>query len=432
MRRGFLSKRNLAIIFGAVLVLCVVIVGVGVGLGSPEVPDDDVVVVDDDSINVPGVVEEGRVSKENFDKLLQQTAKAAGLDAAPPPGDPQYDTIRDQALNTALDVAWITGEGQRRGVEVTDTEIQQSFEQTKSQNFKTEKEYQQFLTQQGLTQEEVLERVKLQVISTKIEEGISEDVADPSEDDVKQLYDANVDSFTQPEQRTIRIIQNADAAKAQQAFDALSADPSPANWKKVAAELSTDPESKDKGGLRENVVPGSFEPPLDGEVFAAPEGELQGPVKTPSGSYVFQVESITPETTQSFDELKDQISQQIASSNEQEAFAAFLNSYRSYWGAKTFCGDDYKTLQAAVRCDNFEGEANPCPDPSLPEDQQQQQLETQGCPPPVQSFSPAPPGSIELFTPAGGAQPQRPHPPGEGTAPPPGGGLPGGGIVPTG
>ena len=73
------------------------------------------------------------ISKENFDKLLQQTAKQQGLqDAVPPPSDPQYETLKDQALNAALDVAWIPGEGERQDVEVTDTEVQQSFEQTKN------------------------------------------------------------------------------------------------------------------------------------------------------------------------------------------------------------------------------------------------------------------------------------------------------------
>jgi parvulin-like peptidyl-prolyl isomerase len=339
------------------------------------VPDDDVLIVDDDRINVAGIVEEGEVSKENFDRVLEQTAKQQGLDAVPPESDPQFETIRDQALNTVMDVAWITGEGEKRGVEVTDTEIQQAFQTTKDQNFKTEEEYQQFLTEQGLTEEEVLERVRLQVISTKIEDGLTEGVPEPSASDVEDFYDANKEQFAQPEQRTIRLIQNADAAKVQQAFDALSADQSPENWNKVAAEFSTDPTSKENGGVRENVVAGSFEQPLDDEVFSSPQGELVGPVETPTASYVFQVDSITEETTQSFDELKDQITQQIKSTEEQEAFGAFLANYRNYWSSLTFCGEDYTIL----RCDNFDGEAAPCPDPSLTPEQQQQQLDAQGC-----------------------------------------------------
>jgi len=428
VRRGLLSKRNLAIFFGIAFVLTVAIVGVAVGVGHPDVPSDDIAVVDDDSINVPGLVDEGKISKEGFDTLLLQTAKQQGLDAAPAPGDPQYDAVRDAAINTALDFAWISGEGEKQGIEVTDTQVQQQFEQTKQQSFKTEEEYQQFLTDQGLTQEDVLQRVGLQVVSTQIEDKLTNSVGDPPESDLRDYYEENKDQFTQPEQRTIRLIQNADEAKAQQAYDALSADSSPANWKKVAAEFSTDPTSKDKGGLRENVVPGSFEQPVDDEVFDAPQDEVVGPVKTSTASYVFQVQSITPESTQSFDQLKPQISEQLKSTEQQEAFSAFLSSYNSYWSSLTQCGEDY----LVVRCDNFTGEANPCPDPSLPPDQQQQQLQQQGCPPPVLTTSPVAPGSVDPFTATSTGQPQKPHPAGEATAPTSPGTVPGGGIVPTG
>ena len=114
---------------------------------------------------------------------------------------------------------------------------------------------------------------------------------------------------------------------------------------------------------------------------------MQGPIETPTGSYVFQVDSITPETTQSFDQVRDQIVQQINSTKEQEVFASFLSSYQSYWSSITFCGEDY----LIDRCDNFTGEAQPCPDPNLPEAQQQQQLTQQGCPPPAPTISPVAP-----------------------------------------
>ena len=64
------------------------IVAVAVGVGHPDVPDDDVAVIDDDRINVPGVVEDGVISKESFDKLLQQTATQQGLQEVPQPAIP--------------------------------------------------------------------------------------------------------------------------------------------------------------------------------------------------------------------------------------------------------------------------------------------------------------------------------------------------------
>jgi parvulin-like peptidyl-prolyl isomerase len=423
--QGFLSKRNIAIILGAALVLTVVIVGIAVGVGHPSVPSDDVAVIDDDSINVPGLVVDGKITKSGFDRLLNQTALQQGLDGPPQPSDPQYKAVKDQALGTALDAAWIEGEAARRGVSVTDTQVQQQFQATKDQNFKTEEEYQKFLQTSGLSQEEVDQRVRLQLISKEIEDKLTNSVSDPSDDEAQEFYDANKSQFSQPEQRTIRLIQNQDAAQVDKAYQALKADDSPQNWNTVAKQYSTDPQSKDKGGLRTGIVTGTFEQPLDDDIFKAPQSQVEGPVSTPTGSFVYEVESIQPGTTQDFGQVKDQIKQQIKSTQQQEAFSAFLTDYRDYWSNRTVCGDDY----LIVRCDNFEGSLAPCPDPSLTPAQQQQQEQQQGCPPAVLTISPVAPGTVRPFVPAAGGQPQKPHPPGEGTAPATPGTLPQG-IVP--
>ena len=150
---------------------------------------------------------------------------------------------------------------------------------------------------------------------------------------------------------------------------------------------------------------------------------MVGPIETDAGTYVIQVDSVTEATTTPFEEARAQIDEQLAGQLQQEQFSAFLSDYRDRWVELTVCADDF----VIERCDNFTGETQPCPDPSLPEEQQQQQLEQTGCPPPVLSSNPAAPGTFLPFTPASG-QPQRPHPPGEDAAAPAGlpGGVPGG------
>ena len=201
----------------------------------------------------------------------------------------------------------------------------------------------------------------------------------------------------------------------------------------MAKEFSTDDVGNSQGGLRENVTPGVFEQPLDDEIFNAEEGELVGPIETDVASYVFQVDSVTPASAQAFDEALPQIQQQLNGQTQQEAFAAFLSDYRDRWTELTLCAEDY----LIVRCDNFDGAvAEPCPDPSLPEEQQKAQLEQNGCPPPVITPSPITPGTVPEFGQPTAGAPQRPHPPGEDTAAPAGGALPGGlppgGAVPQG
>ncbi|HMA27710.1 MAG TPA: SurA N-terminal domain-containing protein, partial [Solirubrobacterales bacterium] len=176
MNRGFLSKRNLAIIFGAALVLTVVIVGVAVGVGHRSVPSNDVAVIDDDSIDIPGLAQDGVISKANFNRFLAQTARQSGLQSVPQPSDPQYKQLKDQAMQTALQIAWIVGEAHKEGLSFTDTQIQQSLQQIKSQ-FKTQAEYVKARDQAGLTDADVLQRAKLQLIQNTIQDNLNKNVA---------------------------------------------------------------------------------------------------------------------------------------------------------------------------------------------------------------------------------------------------------------
>jgi parvulin-like peptidyl-prolyl isomerase len=448
VNRGFLSKRNLAIIFGAAFVLCVAITAVAIGVGRPDVPDDDVAVIDDPDINITGLVEEGVISKTNFDRFLEQTARQNGLQAVPQPSDPQYESLKDQAMSSALQIAWIVGEGNRRDLTFTNTEINQSLEQIKSQ-FRTQQEYERARDEAGLTEADVLQRAKLQLIQNRIQDDISNGVPTPSDGDARDYYDANKQQFTQPAQRTIRIIQNKDAAQVDQALQALTADNSAANWKTVASQYSTDPTSKEKGGLRTDVVPGSFQQPLDDQIFNAPTGEVQGPVTTGTDTYAFEVISATPETVQGFDDettsaaggpptrVSDQIRQQIRSQQQQEALSAFGDDFRAYWSNLTECNSDY----VVEGCDNFKGGPSCDPDKLGPSQPGQP---SQGCPAPVFAScqegsaatggqpgqlqctgsgpTPGAPGSFKPFLPITGSAPQGPHPAGEATGMP--GGLP--------
>lgn len=393
----------------------VVLVAATSGFGKDDPSGDSVAVVDGQEI-----------SQEDFDRALAQAAarQGAGSNCQPPAeDDPQYEALRDEALNDVLDQEWILGEAEERGVSVSDREVQEEFEQTKNQNFKSEKEYQDFLRQSCFEQEDVDERVRLQVISTKIQEDVTSEAAEVSDADAETFYEANEEQFSQPEQRDIRLVLNQDPEKAQEAADQLEQDNSPENWKQVAAEFSSDASSKENGGVRESITQGVFPEAVDAQIFDAAEGEVVGPIETDSGTYVFQVDSVTEETTTPLDEARPQIQEQLASQLQQEGFSAFLSDYRDRWVELTVCADDFVN----ERCDNFAGEVEPCPDPSLPSDQQRQQIEETGCPPPVLPRNPAAPGSILPFIAASGS-PQRPHPAGADQEVPAGipGGVPGG------
>jgi parvulin-like peptidyl-prolyl isomerase len=261
------SKRTAAILGGAIFLVLIVAVGVASGLGDESVDSDSVAVVDGDQI-----------PKADFDAALQQAVTRQQLPEAPAEDSPEYEALRDEAMNQVLDVAWILGEAEERDVSVTDREVQQEFEQTKSENFKTEQEYQDFLKESGFTQEDIDERVELQLVSTKIQDQITEEAPKVTDSEIEEFYDANKEQLQQPASRDIRLVLSKDEKGAQDAADQLRNDNAAENWDKVAKESSSDEATKDSGGVRAGVTEGTYPEPLNAERdLQRPAGRGRGP-----------------------------------------------------------------------------------------------------------------------------------------------------------
>ncbi len=75
--------------------------------------------------------------------------------------------------------------------------------------------------------------------------------------------------------------------------------------------MSIDPTSKANGGKLPGVVKGQEEKALDTAVFSAQTNVLSGPVKTPFGYYIFEVQSVTPGSQQTLKQAEASIKSQL-------------------------------------------------------------------------------------------------------------------------
>jgi foldase protein PrsA len=407
--------------FGALLAVLFLIFAVAQGIGDPSIPSDAVAVVED----APGDL--GTVTGEEFDRAFEQAAAEEQVKPVPKPGDAKYEELQSKAMGTLLDAIWIQGQAAEMGFTVTPKEVGDELKKLKDQAFKTEKQYEEFLKQSKYTQADVDERVTIQILSTKIQESVTEDAPQPSNAEIENYYEAaKASQYTTPESREIRIVKNKDKEQVEAARAALEKDDSTKSWEKVAKKYSTDT-TKSNGGLQAGVTEGQLPEPLDEAVFAAPQGEIEGPLDEGGVFTVLEVMKITPEKVQSLDEVKPQIDEQLAGQAQQQSFAAFVRGYSSRWQSRTFCAEDF----LIERCANFEGngrppEANPAcfeADPKAPAD---------ACPAPIAQVKPTQPGTVSPLNPEGQKLPQRPRPAGdEPAAAPPAGELPPG-VVPEG
>jgi parvulin-like peptidyl-prolyl isomerase len=424
------QQRLALILFGALFVVLFAGYAIAQGLGHPSVPDGDVAIVQ----QVPDEI--GSVSEADFNRAVLQQVAAGGLKKTPKPGEKKYEELREAALGELLDAIWIQGEAEELGITVTSKQLATELAEIKKQNFKTAAEYQQFLKKSRFTKEDVLARVKLQSLSTQIQETITKKAPPPSSGEVADYYDSTKDTqYTTAESRDVRVVVNKDKKKVEAAQALLEKDDSPASWKKVAKKYSSDPTTQSQGGLQKALTEELLQSQatLKSAIFDNPTGQLVGPVEVEGNFFVIEVEKLNPEKVQTLGEVKNQITTQLTQQLAQEVFSEFVAEYQSKWSSRTYCAAGYEI----ERCANYPATSRVAKareqyascyeaDPKVP---------AKECPAPVAQVAPAMPGSTTLVKPQGERLPQRPRPAGlKETAPLPVGvpGTPSTTVPPTG
>ena len=411
------SRQTGLFFFGALLVVLFAGFAVAQGIGFPKVPSGDVALVED--------APEPNISQAEFDRTFQQSWRRLGLRKAPKEGDAQYQEATEAAMNDLLDRTWLTAEAAELGVTASQREVDNEFKSIKESQFANEADYEKFLEDNGFTNAEVLERVKLQVLSRKIEDKITSEAGSVTEDDIQDYYDSTIENFTRPETRDILLIKVPNQEKADQVQKALEADDSDKAFGKLARKFSTDASKSDggKATASEGTYPGAA-----GEaIIGASEGALEGPIEADGDFYFFKVTKVNPEEVEPLEKVRGQIEQQIQPTLGQAALADFVSNYNSKWTSRTYCAEGY----VIERCRNFEptGQSETVDPACFEEDAgDRNQKNPPACPAGVLQVKPLPPGSNADAGPLGQTTaqplPQRPVLPGDSSEA--GGAFPGG------
>ena len=293
----------------------------------------------------------------------------------------EYDTLKTEVMQFLIQASWVQQEAEKQDVDVSDKEIKKSFEDQKKQAFPTDKAYNEFLKTSGMTEEDILFRVKLDQLQQKLTQKVTEESKKVTDAEVQAYYDKNKKRFAQPERRDLRVVLTKDEAKANQAKQALESGDS---WKTVVNKYSIDEASKAQGGKQPAVTEGQQEKALDEAIFSAKKGELEGPVKTQFGWEVFEVQKITDASQQTLEQSKETIKNLLRSQGQQKALDKFIKDFRDEYKDETDCADDYRVAEcknapkektetgpASGGDPNGQAPAQPAPTPT-PENPQEQ------------------------------------------------------------
>jgi parvulin-like peptidyl-prolyl isomerase len=272
------------------------------GGGDDEVPSDAVAIVAGEP-----------VAKAKFDALMRRAeagAKAQGR-KFPAAGTEEYAQLKRQAVEILTQREEYEQEAAEFGIEVTDADVDKRLEQLKKQYFAgNDKRYQTQLEDSGLTEDDLRDDIRSQLIAEKIYNRVTKDVK-VTDKDVAAYYAKNKQQYTQPETRDIRhiLVGEKQRALADRLYDQVKANPS--RFPALAKQHSKDPGSKNQGG-KLTIVRGQTVAPFDQTAFLMKVGQISRPVKTQYGFHVIQaIGEIKPAKTTPLADVKNAIRQQL-------------------------------------------------------------------------------------------------------------------------
>jgi foldase protein PrsA len=276
--------------------------------------------------------------RKDFPTLAKQSDKTLRSDC-----NQLFTSLSSQVMDFLIKAYWYQADAARQHVKVSDAQVQQTFNQAKSQQFSTAAAFQTFLTETGQTLDDILYRFKVNQIYQKL---LAKHNSSVTNAEISAYYASHLAQFGSPEKRNIRIVLTKTRAQAEAAKAALAGGQS---WAAVAKQYSSDPTTKNSGGQLTGVTKGQEDQALDTAAFAAPESQVLGPVQGQFGYYVFEVTKINKGTQQSLAQARTAIQQTLTQQQQSTAQTAVDATAKKHWYSETKCRAQY----AMADCSGF-------------------------------------------------------------------------------
>jgi foldase protein PrsA len=294
----------------------------GGGGGGGSVSKEDVAVVGDDHI-----------TRETLDRRMGQAKCSYDLQKRtfPKAGSAEFQAVQQQILQNLVQRAELAQKAPTLGVTVTDAQVEKQLKQIKKQYFGgSEQRYKAELKRQCVTDAEVKQDVRANVLSDSIYKKVTAD-AKVSDTDVKAYYDSHQSVYTQPETRVVRHILVKDKALADKLYAQVKGG---ADFAALAKKYSQDPGSKAQGGTL-TISRGQTVPEFDKVAFDLKTGEIAKPVKTQFGWHIIQAQKDATKSKKTpYAQVKEAIRQQLLQQKRSDSLQKWLTGIQGEFAKK--------------------------------------------------------------------------------------------------
>jgi peptidyl-prolyl cis-trans isomerase D len=161
-----------------------------------------------------------------------------------------------------------------------------------------------------------------------------------ADDQVKKTFDERQAEFATPESRAVEQVVVQDQAKADAIIAAVKGGKSFAD----AVKETTGGTPVDLGAVTKDKLPAD----IAEQSFALPADGVSDPIKSAFGLHVVHVKAITPGSTKTFDEVKDQLRQELALSQAGDEMVSVINQLDDSFAGGASIEEAAKQLQLTV------------------------------------------------------------------------------------
>jgi len=284
--------------------------------------------------DVAATVNGEKISNEELQTQLDQVKKRfpqffQGADAAQ-----REIEFKQRLLDELINRELIAQASSDRGIKITDSDVQKQIDTIKK-GFKDQAAFDAALKNAGIDPTQLNEQIKTQLVTQKLVEQLSKDVAKPTQAEIKAYYDTHKSEFGQTAAKRASHILVKDKAQAEKLLKEIQGG---ADFSKLAKANSIDTVSAQKGGdLDWPTTP--YVPEFQAALDKLKVGQLSAVVKTQFGYHVIKVTDSRAAKQQALSEVSNTISQKVVEQKRADLYQKLLDDLRKKAKIEIFVKD---------------------------------------------------------------------------------------------
>ena len=249
--------------------------------------------------------------------------------------------VTPEVIVNAIDELLLIQRGRELGYSLGNEQFRNIVENIKKENkIETEEQFQAALKQEGLTLDDLKRQIERNMLASRVQQVEVMGKIAVSDDEVRQYYDANKETFTTQPQITLREIlvtvptsdkgvnvAEDDAAKAK-IEDIRKRAEAGEPFARLASDLS-DSGSKANGGLIGPISRSDLSPELQKELAALKPGQLTRTLRTTRGYQLIKLETSTETKIKTMDEARPEIADKVAGQKQRGQMLQYLQQLRT-------------------------------------------------------------------------------------------------------